>query len=375
MSAQNILTLRAVSAAAAAAVPAWQTRAERAEIAAAREQHGQTADAHFKAHRYPACASTLDAAEPFAVAAGDAQALLTLVNERDRARALTFVTQDALPTGGERALATGVRDRLESATTTEARAASAALGVYLRRAEGALPEAKAVGEAAIKGGADSVWLQWQLGSVAIAENRIPDAVTALERVTQEVPTFAAGHHRLGLAYAASGKKGEAVAALQRALELSGRPEARMDLARALLANEQWAEAQPHLERLLSTDSSLVEAIRLLALSHFRQQHFAQAAELYRKAWTQQPEPRTLLSAAIALHSGGQLPAALETLDALMSSARAVPEIVYLRARVLTDLGRADDARTAYTAFLQLAAGQPAEAERVRAAQAALAANP
>lgn len=351
MSAQNILTLRAVSAAAAAAVPAWQTRAERAEIAAAREQHGQTADAHFKAHRYPACASTLDAAEPFAVAAGDAQALLTLVNERDRARALTFVTQDALPTGGERALATGVRDRLEAATTTEARAASAALGVYLRRAEGALPEAKAVGEAAIKGGADSVWLQWQLGSVAIAENRIPDAVTALERVTQEVPTFAAGHHRLGLAYAASGKKGEAVAALQR------------------------AEAQPHLERLLSTDSSLVEAIRLLALSHFRQQHFAQAAELYRKAWTQQPEPRTLLSAAIALHSGGQLPAALETLDALMSSARAVPETVYLRARVLTDLGRADDARTAYTAFLQLAAGQSAEAERVRAAQAALAANP
>lgn len=371
MSVQTVLSILALGAAGVAATLAVLAHNERAAMATFASERGAQAEALCAKADFAGCSAGLENALPFALGAGRVEILQQLSAAQDRARALTLVARDELPTGSDRWTADALAERLLGQGRPESMQAAAALQVCLRRADGALPAARARADAALKAGHDSVWLQWQVGALALAEGRVEEAIAALERVAKDAPEFAPALHRLGLAYLSGERREAAVGALQRALALSSKPDVALDLARAFLAGELWAEAQAPLEGVLRADGTRVEALRLLALSHFQQRNFARAAELYRKAWGLAPEPRSLLSAAIALHSGGQHAAALETLDTLAPAARSVPEVLFLRGRVLNDMGRPVDARAAYTAFVELAGVTPDEAERVKAARAAL----
>jgi tetratricopeptide (TPR) repeat protein len=373
MPTQTVLSALTLAVAAVAALLAWQARSERAAMARQAQALTERAEALCAKNAFPGCVAGLETALPFTLGAGDAERLRSHGAALDRARALSLVARDFLPGGSDRFTADALVERLAAEGSPASLQASAALEVCLRRADGALPAARTRAEAALKAGQDSLWLQWQLGALALSEGRVDDALGALERVAKEAPEFAPVFHRLGLAYLSASRREAAIGALQKAVTLSAQPEASLDLARAFLAGEMWAEAQAPLETVLRADGTRVEALRLLALSFFRQQNFARAAELYRKAWGLAPEPRTLLSAAIALHAGGQHAAALETLDTLAPAARGVPEILFLRGRVLTDIGRPADARATYGAYIEVATNVADESERLKAAQAALAA--
>lgn len=356
---------------AVAAVPSWRNQKDKARLAESARAHFADAEAACTAHDFVGCTAHLEFGQTFALGAMDADLLEALLAKFDYARALGLASSAGLPSNELRPLAEAARRRLSKRSDPESRQAAAAIDVCLLRSTGADSAARSRGEKAISDGDDSVWLQWQLGSLALTDRRPQDAIVAFGRVTKAMADFAPALHRTGVALLADDRRDEGIAMLQRAAVASSEPEIHMDLARTLLAGEKFAEAQAPLEAVLRANRRSVEAMRLLAMTHYHLKGFDKAAELYQAAWSIESDPRTLLSAAISQQSAGKNDAALATLGNLNSALGAVPEIGFLKARVLTDLGRTAEAREAFVAYLQIAENNPEEATRVKAARAAL----
>jgi tetratricopeptide (TPR) repeat protein len=303
--------------------------------------------------------------------APDAREALGWSDAARRVHGLGIVAETSPPPrsslGDVRDLATS----LEATGDAASRQVAVALTLAALRAEG---NATAVAEAARKAadaGLASPWSDWQRGLALLETAQNTDAAVALEAVVKALPDHAGAWHRLGLAYVTQDRTDGAIEALQRAIQRGAPPEAALDLARLFLKREMWAEATPHLESVLAARADDPEVLRLLAAAQYGLKRFRVAAEVYQRAWRVAPEPRTLLSAAIALHAGGGLTEALALVDRLAGDAAAIPEVAFERARLLLDLGRPDEGRAELRRYVALAAERPEERERVGLARAQL----
>jgi tetratricopeptide (TPR) repeat protein len=170
---------------------------------------------------------------------------------------------------------------------------------------------------------------------------------------------------------ADGRPDAGIEALKKAVTLGAGPAASLDLAKAFLSREMWAESIDHLETVLRSDPGDAEALRLLGAAYYQIKRFELAAKTYQKAHRIEPTPRTLISAVIALQGAGAWARALGIIDELLPQMPRLPEIGFHRATLLERLGRADEARQAYQAYLAVAVGHPDEGKRVAAARARL----
>lgn len=309
----------------------------------------------------------------YAAAAGAARRSATLARDPatvdaahdlgDRYAALAVVAADRLPPPIERARLEDLAERL-SGGEGPAHVAAIGLSAVLLRMQGNLVAAARAIEDAEAGGATSQWFDWQMGIIRLRQGRAEDARIRLEKLAREQPGFAPGLHRLGMVYLSTDQSEAAIGALQKAIEAGGEPDVSLDLARLFLGRQMWAEAIPHLQRVLRGRGGDVDALRLLAAAHFRLGRHDLAARTYRQAYRMDNDPRTLLSAAIALGAGGKQGEALAVLDTLMPRVGELPEVAWQRGRILLDLGRVGEGRATLERYMAAAAGRPEEAERM-----------
>lgn len=363
----QVLTLLAAGYAAFVAARVHQA-ADAAEARAA--AHSARASALAERGRYAAAAVAHRRA---AAVARDPAAADAALDAAGVAEAMAVVVADALPPAGERARLEAIVEALAGVEGAEA--AAVGLEAVLLRMDGNLAGAAARIEAAEEAGAASPWLDWQMGAVRLQEGRTGEAQARLEKLARAQPTFAPGLHRLGLVYLATDQREAAIGALQRGIEAGGATEVSLDLARLFLGQQMWAEAIPHLERVLRGRGVDVEALRLLAAAHYRLGRHDLAARTYQQAYRADNDPRTLHSAAIALSAGGKQGEALALLDTLMPRVELLPEVAWQRGRILLDLGRVAEGRASLERYLAAAAGRPEEAERVAEVRAFLAQKP
>ncbi|MCB9544069.1 MAG: tetratricopeptide repeat protein [Myxococcales bacterium] len=339
---------------------------------------GDRADREDRAAALTARAAALEAEGRFAAAAlaheraaritADPASIDAALDAANRAEALAIVAADALPPPSERARLDALAEAIAAAPGAADRITAALLDAVRERVRGNLDAAGKRLEEARATGDDDPWFDWQLGAIYLQQGRTTDAVARLEALARARPGFGPGLHRLGLAYLADKRDEAAIGALQRAITAGAGPDAALDLARIFLARQMWAEAIPHLEAVLRGRGGDVEALRLLAAAHFRLGRHELAARTYRAAHRLDLDPRTLLSAAIALAAGGKQGEALAVLDDLQPRAAELPEVAWQRARILLDLDRRTEAQVALRTYLAAAAGRPEEAERVAQAR-------
>ncbi len=339
-----------------------------AEEAAARAAAHQTRAGELEAQgRYAAAATAWRRVAQVARHPGTVDGALS---RADRAAALTVVSGGGLPADSARPALVDLSERLAGGEGDD-RVAAVGLDAVLRRLEGNLVAAAKVIVDAEAEGVASPWFDWQMGIIRLREGRTEDARGRLEALVKARPEFAAGLHRLGLVYMAGDQREAAIGALQKAIAAGGPPEVSLDLARLHLGQKMWAEAIPHLERVLRGQGGNVDALRLLAAAHYRLGRHAVAARTYRQAYEMDGDPRTLLSAAIALQAGGKQGEALAVLDTLMPRVEQLPEVAWQRGKILLDLGRVGEGRVTLERYLTAAAGKPEEAERMAEVRALL----
>lgn len=289
-----------------------------------------------------------------------------------RCQALQIIATAALPDRERLDSLRHLSARLGAAADNDSLALAAALDAVVLQAEGQLPEALArIQRALEQQGLQSPWLQWQRGTTLLRRGSPADAAAALEPVVAALPTFAPGWHRLGLAHVSQKRHEDGVSALKKSIELDPRSGARFDLARVYMARKQWGEAIPLLQATLKAKQDDSAALRLLASANFHLKRYPEAAAGYGRAYRVDPQPRTLLSAAIALHAGGKHDKALELLDGLLEHAATIPEIRFERGLVLSELKRSGEARIELQRYLEQARGKRSEARRARQAAAHL----
>lgn len=289
-----------------------------------------------------------------------------------RAEALGAIAAAELPGREVWARLDAVASALEAGGVAESVAVGRILRLVLARAAGLRAEALAQLAKLVEAGEKSPWFAWHAGSLRLEEARLAEARELLEGLVKAQPGFGAGWHRLAMTYVADGRHEAAIEALQRAVASGAGVGAEVDLGRLFLKREMWAEGLPHLENALRARLSapeMAEVLRLVAAAHFHLKRFERAAETYQKAWDLVPDPRTLLSAAIALSAGERPAEAMRLLATLAPRAEEVPEVLYQQAAVARALGQ--DARPVLERYLALARGREGEAERVKQAEAAL----
>lgn len=345
----------------------WRPPAGEAEAQAAWAR-GQALEAEGG---YPAAALAYERAallNPGAAAVGAQDAAR-------RARALACIAAADLPERDQLEMLGALATELEASTSAESQAAAPILRLVLARARGERAEADAL-VSKLAAGEKTLWFQWHAGALRLEEGRVAEAQELLEGLARARPAFGPGLYRLGLTYAAGGRTEAAIEALQRATAAGAGRAAELDLGRLFLKQEMWAEALPHLENALRAPlpaAQQAEGMRLVAAAHFHLKRFGLAARTYQQAYGLEPEPRTLLSAAIALTAGGEHAEAGRVLETLAPWAQAVPEIIYQQAVVAVALGQSP--RTLLERYLAVARPLPGEADRVKAAEAALQKNP
>lgn len=233
------------------------------------------------------------------------------------------------------------------------------------RIDGRLTEAAELGAQLVES-SDSPWARWHLAGVRLQQTRTAEAIELLEQVVKAKPEFGAGYHQLGRAYAASKQTEAGIGALQRAIKHGAGHPAELDLGKLFLSREMWAEALPHLENSLRGRPADAEVMRLIAAAHYHLKRFDRAAQTYQRAYAVEPAPRTLLSAAIALHAGKKHARAVQLLDRIAPHVAEIPEILFQRALALAALKR--PVRPVLERYLMFARGVASEAERIKQAE-------
>ncbi|MBM4320312.1 MAG: tetratricopeptide repeat protein, partial [Deltaproteobacteria bacterium] len=318
------------------------------------EQQASRGAELLAAARFDAARLAYAEAERLAAATGELDRADAFTENARRAEALAMVARPRLPGRAQLDALHTLAERLAGSEQAESRAAGAALEATLLQAQGDLAGAAARARRALQEEKlESPWLRWQLGSALLRQRSTTDAALALEQVVSALPSFAPGFHRLGLAYVAQNRRDAAISALQKSLALGMGAGAALDLARLYLDGQMWAEAIPHLETVLRSRPEEVEALRLLGSALYRLKRFELAAESYSKAYQLKPEPRTLLSAVIALHGGGAHQQALALCETLLPLAPQIPEIRYERALLLIELKQAVEAAAELERYIKL----------------------
>lgn len=278
-----------------------------------------------------------------------------------RAQALGIISAPTLPTTDRINDLNALADALEVAFSADAQL----LRLVALRAGGKVTEATALG-ASLVDASTSPWARWHLSALRLQQARTDEAITLLEQVVKSQPTFGAGFHQLGVAYSAAKRNEAAIGALQTAIKNGAGQAAEFDLGRLFLSQKMWAEALPHLENSLRARPANAEALRLIAAAHYHLKRYERAAKTYQRAYEIEPAPRTLLSAAIALHAGAQHAQAVELLDRLAPHVAEIPEILFQRALALAALKR--PVGPALERYITFARGMAGEADRIKQAE-------
>ena len=170
------------------------------------------------------------------------------------------------------------------------------------------------------------------------------------------------------AYKRAGTPGEAVAVFRQAIKADpGDLEMRLQLAEALLANDQAQAASNELQRILQIDPQHVEAQLRLASLHIESSEWQAAEQLIRRVLAQQPAhaeaqrylARLLLGHGTALHEGGQLAAARRRFEEGQQAAPDDYRFPLNLARIAVDQRKSGQIRPLLERALELGADQPA----------------
>jgi tetratricopeptide (TPR) repeat protein len=346
-----------------------QQRAEVGAVAAQRARAAASAQraAAFEAeHRYVEAQLAFERATRLGAGLPEAEGWLEAAR---RSLARSMLAQANAPAASQRAMVEGLAGALRA---EGAEALASALEIAALRGAGQIEAAEARVKAALAQpgeGPDQVWLRWQRGTLQLHFKRNKAAVEDLEAVVKALPAFGAGFHRLGLAYLASDQAHAGIEALKRAVTHNGGAVASLDLAKAFLSQEMWAEATAHLNTVVRANPGHAEALRLLAAAYYQINRFKLAAQTYRKAYQIEPSARTLISAVIALQGAQAWAEALAIVDEVLPQLNRFPEIGFHRGTLLEKLGRKALAKAAFEQYLAAAAGHPDEVKRVKAARA------
>ncbi len=169
-------------------------------------------------------------------------------------------------------------------------------------------------------------------------------------------------------YKRAGAPGEAVAVFRQALKADpGDLETRLQLAEALLANDQAQAASNELQRILQIDPRHVEAQLRLASLHIEQSEWQAAEQYIRRVLAQQPAHaeaqrylvRLLLAHGTALHEAGQLAAARRRFEEGQQTAPDDYRFPLNLARITVDQRKSGQIRPLLERALELGADQPA----------------
>ena len=165
--------------------------------------------------------------------------------------------------------------------------------------------------------------QMFLGYVLLRQEKYPEALSALEAARNQIARLDAKlqpilFNNLGIAYANNKRENEAVAAYQKAIELSKDEytDARFNLAFALLAQKKGKEAIPHLLQLRegrkddkAFQSSVFDG---LAEAYEAQEDWGQALSAYKQVTILNPTDATArFNFALALSKTGRVDDAIE----------------------------------------------------------------
>ena len=238
---------------------------------------------------------------------------------------------------GETLLALGRHDEAFAAfgdlAATGAAPESAYLGMaQARQAKGDVTAALAAVRAGLEAVPASAALLTRAGDLLLAGKSLGDAEQSYRQALASAPRDEAARYGLALAVAGQGRRADAVAEMLRLAEDTPRaPQARR-VAPALLA---WAD----------------ERLDARAPAEARRVYEAVLA-------TGMARPEIYSNLGLATWQLGQRDATLAVIERGVARFPDSTDLLYRRGRVLQDLGRRDDALTAFRAVVALAPGHP-----------------
>ena len=244
----------------------------------------------------------------------------------------------------------------------------------IRLLEGRPEEAEAVLERALAIPALAPAAHSLLGQAALARRDFKAAVEHLEAALAAVPDANRLHHPLALAYRGLGERAKAEEQLAQAGQVGLRPpdplldavgELRMGARLALMSGRtaaragRFADAAQEFRRALAAEPESVEARVNLGSMLANAGDRAGAVEQFREALKRDPKNATAhfnLAALLADGSGSAPAEALTHAEAAVADRPEDAEARSLKARLLRDAGRPEEALPEYARALELAPG-------------------
>ena len=193
-------------------------------------------------------------------------------------------------------------------------------------------------------------------SVANARGEVLLSLEHLFAVLRAEPDYPAALYQAGVAYFRLQRYGDAATLLERYVEVvPARVGDTRALAHCYYTLGRYAEARAHYERVLvAREVEDVEALFGLALCHLRLFETERGLELLRRVLELDPRhAEAAVWVVQVLHEQGELEPALAASERALELAAYLPRPWFLRARILFELGRDDEAEAAHERFVVL----------------------
>ncbi len=147
----------------------------------------------------------------------------------------------------------------------------------------------------------------------------------------------------GSSLLATAKADDAIACLQRAVQIDGHShEAHNTLGCALLAQKRYLEAITALHRAVEIYPSYPEAYFNLGLTLYAAGMYAEAADMYRRAAQFRSYPQALLNRGFALRKTGDLDAAIASFHEALALSPTFDQAMHNLGATLADTGKAHE---------------------------------
>lgn len=197
----------------------------------------------------------------------------------------------------------------------------------------------------------------------IVQKRYADAEAWLNKRLAQNAQDATTRLQLGRLQAAEGKNQEAIATLQPLSGAAARPEINRDLADLYLAEKQYAEAAPLLQRLLENNAQDAQLHMDLGVALLHQHKYPEAeAELVRAVQLKPELADAYFDLAYAAQQNKHYEISLRALDARARSKPETAGTYWLRATSYDSLGAYKPAAENYKLFLAASGGKSPEQE-------------
>ena len=181
-----------------------------------------------------------------------------------------------------------------------------------------------------------------------------EAIAIYQTFAASRPNDAPVLERLGVLLMNSGRAGEAIPHLEKAVKLSPSPANRFALATAYLRDKQTQQANTTLSDAIAADPSNPELYLASAGLHRDQKNFKNAADLFWKVTQMKPDSKEAWSGlATMLFSLENYPQSVAAFDKLESLGDATPGLYFLRALAFDKTQNYKQAQANYQKFLAI----------------------